>query len=72
MQTFFLSFAESDVEKIVSVSVDGKESQLIFIDHAHTDMGVRIQFRVARFGFYKILVLLLTNIFSRVNRTWTV
>ena len=35
----FLS-PEDDVQKIVSVCVDGKESQLVFIDHAHTDMSV--------------------------------
>ena len=40
----FLSFAEDDVQKVVSVCVDGKESQMVFIDHAHSDMGVRIQF----------------------------
>ena len=32
--------AEDDVQKVVSVSVDGKESQMIFVDHAHADMSV--------------------------------
>ena len=39
-QTFFI-FTEDDVQKIVSVCVDGKESQMVFIDHAHSDMAVR-------------------------------
>lgn len=29
------------MQKVVSLSVDGEESQLVFIDHAHTDMSVR-------------------------------
>lgn len=37
---FFISFPEDDVQKVVSLSVDGEESQLVFIDHAHTDMSV--------------------------------
>lgn len=36
----FPLIAEDDVQKVVSVSVDGKESQLVFIDHAHSDMSV--------------------------------
>ena len=36
---FFVS--EDDVQKIVSVCVDGKEAQMVFIDHAHSDMAVR-------------------------------
>ena len=33
-------FAEDDVQKVVSVSVDGRESQMVFVDHAHADMSV--------------------------------
>jgi GTPase SAR1 family protein len=33
--------AELGVRKAVSVSLDGSESALVFIDHAHTDMAVR-------------------------------
>ena len=33
-------FTEDDVQKVVSVCVDGKESQMVFVDHAHADMGV--------------------------------
>ena len=33
--------SEDDVQKIVSVCVDGKEAQMVFIDHAHSDMAVR-------------------------------
>ena len=36
---FFVT--EDDVQKIVSVSIDGKESKLIFIDHAYSEMSVR-------------------------------
>ena len=31
---------EDDVQKVVSLCVDGKEAQLVFIDHAFTDMSV--------------------------------
>ena len=40
--TFSFVLAEDDVQKIVSVCVDGKEAQMVFIDHAHSDMAVRI------------------------------
>jgi len=40
------SFAEGDVRKVVSVSLDGRESQLVFIDHAHVDMGVSLSERI--------------------------
>jgi hypothetical protein len=33
--------SEDDVQKVVSLCVDGKEAQLVFIDHAYTDMSVR-------------------------------
>ena len=36
----FLCLTEDDVQKIVSVCVDGKEAQMVFIDHAHSDMAV--------------------------------
>lgn len=32
--------AEDDVQKVVSVAVDGKEAQMVFIDHAYSDMAV--------------------------------
>jgi len=32
-----------DVQKIVSVCVDGKEAQMVFIDHAHSDMALENQ-----------------------------
>ena len=34
---------EDTIEKEVSVSVDGQESRLIFVDHAHGDMSVSIE-----------------------------
>jgi len=34
---------EDDVQKIVSVCVDGKEAQMVFIDHAHSDMALENQ-----------------------------
>jgi len=34
---------EDDVQKVVSVCVDGKESQMVFIDHAHSDMAIENQ-----------------------------
>lgn len=34
---------EDDVQKVVSVSVDGRESQMVFVDHAHADMSVENQ-----------------------------
>ena len=40
-KVFFFLFSEDDVQKIVSVCVDGKEAQMVFIDHAHSDMAVR-------------------------------
>ena len=36
----YLMSAEDDVQKVVSVNVDGRESQLVFIDHAFTEMSV--------------------------------
>ena len=37
---WLLSIAEDDVQKVVSLCVDGKESRIIFIDHKHTEMSV--------------------------------
>ena len=34
------SITEDDVQKVVSLCVDGKESRIIFIDHKHTEMSV--------------------------------
>ena len=39
--SIFFLVSEDDVQKIVSVCVDGKEAQMVFIDHAHSDMAVR-------------------------------
>ena len=58
--TFFFSFAEDDVQKVVSVCVDGKESQMVFIDHAHSDMAVRIQFNPLFYLFSCCCTCLLT------------
>ena len=33
-------FSEDDVQKVVSLCVDGKESRIIFIDHKHVEMSV--------------------------------
>ena len=30
------------MQKVVSVSVDGRESQMVFVDHAHADMSVSL------------------------------
>ena len=39
---FDILLAEDDVQKVVSVSVDGRESQMVFVDHAHADMSVSL------------------------------
>ena len=35
-----LFLTEDDVQKVVSLCVDGKESRIIFIDHKHAEMSV--------------------------------
>ena len=50
IRTLFRHFlSEDDVQKVVSVSVDGKESQMVFVDHAHADMSVSEQ-RITKEG----------------------
>ena len=52
MNHFFIT--EDDVQKIVSVSIDGKESKLIFIDHAYSEMSVR-DLRIIYLSIYHLI-----------------
>lgn len=53
MFCFYFFLPEDDVQKVVSLSVDGKESQLVFIDHAHTDMSVGDKTQAKQTGLAK-------------------
>ena len=53
-KVFFFLVSEDDVQKIVSVCVDGKEAQMVFIDHAHSDMAVRKNPHYALHGTFVI------------------